>query len=340
MNLYFSGFSQDIGKYKKLPVVIKGHFTDLSENDSLEVGASLLVNTLLSGSTQKSETVSSRSFSVLFSPISAPATLSLIVSRITNGKKTAALFLTTSLLLVEPGDTIEISKNKLVFSCSTKDKKIESIKKIYDGVSAVERIRWKGIAEWRPTKSDYEFLDSLVNLKLASLDSIKHKISRAYYYITRINMLCGNQMQKLLREIRLVSKNVSKKELNLSEISMPDPNFPDVASLTSYLIDYYDKPRAELQRLLKQFPQYFPYSDYGSVVLRQYKKDSCLIPDSPFNINKYYLFIKKQFKGRLREYLVANTITYYSLKIPGKGAMIQDALSYLKEEEVRNSLKK
>jgi thiol-disulfide isomerase/thioredoxin len=317
-------------------ITIKGHFADLQSQDSLVAKFSVLgYGGLAAGVLKDSFQITNKPFTFKQSIISENCILVIVIERFMSNKK---VILKYGSLLVEPNDTILISSNLSNISFSSSNGKIQLLDKINQiGIELLYK-RWKSSFDIRPTKNDYQYLDSITKIKLSYLEAVKSKLSIAAYNITKIEILSGNQTSKRINEQRLINRN---NPLHLiGHTFKPDGNFPDLASIAKSLEGYKDNYKLEIERFRTQNEHYFPYSTiYSNLVKLNFEMDSCLLPNSTFSLERYYYFLKNKFKGLLREKLVTDELYRHLNRFSDRRKIIKDALSYVKNDNLRNYLK-
>lgn len=332
-----ASYSQPPSTQSKRTVVVKGAFNALKEGDGLRISISALEYGLYSASEQKQLIIKNKApFLMEFGPMGEPGEIFIKVDTFRNGKYLQLMLF--QYLFIEPGDTLEISKrgSKILLSSSNKGlfyyRKMDSIGK------ALIKKRWRSMGvELKPTVADYQYLDSVTSTELSYLEKVKDSMSPKYYFLSKARSLAGNQAIKRLREQRLLNKGNYLHFQGHSYI--PDSSFPDVLSIKNSLANYHDGMKDEFQHFCRTYSEYLYFSsEYSSLIKRNYERDSCIIPDSAFSPLKYYYYLRDNFSGLLREKLLVSVIYNNVNKIGDRGAIIKDALSYVKNDQFRKYL--
>lgn len=333
----FGLYGQGRSSFKRQPVVVKGHFQDLKPGDSLRIEGAILEYGLGASSAKKFLNVGTESFIFKFDPIGVPSQIQIRVDTIRNGKNIPLMV--SDVFLIEPGDTIILSKNGRKVSYSGTDRKISLLQEVDKIRTILKNKRWKTVDKIRPLEDDYNYLDSVTRLELILLERSKDQISSAAYSLSKIDILCSNLSFKRHIERRLVNKNNHLKFQNFYNVQ--DANFETVESIRKSLANYYDRVAEELKSRRVEYSPFFPYSKaYSSLIKLNYERDSCIIPDSPFDLRKYYYYLKNNFVGLLRERLLVDFIFSNISIIDDRGFFIRDAMPYIKNHDFVSYLSK
>lgn len=337
--LYFvccsSFYAQYLKELKKDFIVVKGQLDNIKPGDSLLVIQNLFEYGFAPARIDKSVIIKGDPFLIKIGPISFPSRLFLRIDTFRNGLRIPIKV--SDFYLVEPGDTIEISKFDRDVSFSSPNSAILYQEILENMGSELRAKQWKRPDDIRPTEWDYRHLDSITLIKMSYLEAIKSKISVTSYHVFRLDVLSGNQSQKRSIERRLLSKD---NNLNLKNVLYkPDPRFPDRMSIKKSLSNYHDNIEQELQKECSKFPQYLTYSSlYPGLVKMTYERDSCIIPNIPFDPRKFYFYLNDNFKGLIREKLILNALYSNVHDFGNRGIYVQNALSFFKNKDFRNYL--
>jgi thiol-disulfide isomerase/thioredoxin len=318
-------------------IIMTGSFESEKRGDSFEVSAGVLKYGLNTGRISRTVIIyNNGSFRIEFPDIKVPSILVFQINRWSGGKRLAAM--TGLPFLVEPGDSIYIKNDGSKLQYFSRDKKVEIVK-VLDSIRTNHyRARW-GLsgAGLKPTKSEYQFMDSVTHLLTEYLSTRQSDLTVTSYNILKFNILVDNQISKNLYEQRLVNKDNHLKILGF--YSFPDSTFPDVITIQNALAGYRDGIKAELTQMLARSPQFSPFiTRYNVLVKLYYEMDSCIIPDKPFELEKYYRFLRSSFSGLLREKLVTDMVSYHIMKFADRNYVISDALSFIKTTDIRSVL--
>ncbi|MBH2003263.1 MAG: TlpA family protein disulfide reductase [Sphingobacteriia bacterium] len=305
--------------------------------DSLRIGGAILEYGLGASSAQRYFSVGSESFVFKFDPIRVPSQIQIRVDTIRNGKNIPLMI--SDVFLIEPGDTIILSKNGRKVSYSGTDRKISLLQEVDKIGTILKKKRWQNVEQIRPVENDYNYLDSVTILQLLYLEQIKDQISTTAYSLSKIDILCSNLSFKRHIERRVVNKDNYLKLRNFYNVQ--DANFGKAESIRKSLANYYDRIAEELKSARAKYSFFFPYSKaYSSLIKLNYEKDSCIIPDSPFDLRKYYCYLKNNFGGLLRERLLVDFVFSNISTIDDRGFFIRDAMPYIKNHDFVNYLLK
>ncbi|MET3606934.1 thiol-disulfide isomerase/thioredoxin [Mucilaginibacter rubeus] len=99
-------------------------------------------------------------------------------------------------------------------------------------------------------------------------------------------------------------------------------------------------------RSFNSFPSFLAADSLGNAqsglsvdyIYQQYLADSCVLSHRKFNVHDFYLYVSENFKGEIRELLVANL---FIIKRTSPGLPVADitnALSYIKNSDLRSVL--
>jgi thiol-disulfide isomerase/thioredoxin len=322
--------SQKAVKLKSGPVFIAGYFPEFNEGDSLSIkcfiyksafeGSNILHDTMVSAN---------KPFVISINGIDRPSTIAFSMN-LKHLKKYKILLFTPN-IQVEPNDTIRAEKTGVGYSY-TGSANVSAVTECLKIGGALYNKRWNRQREIIPTTKDYEFLDSVTLVELSCLESIKNKISSSVYAISLLNILTDNQYLKKSTEIILTNKENRLKLLNSAYRA--DSSFPNYFSIKKSLFNYRDTILELIERTYVRYAQYLAYSAGVSALIRvSYIRDSCLRVDRPFNFEKYYAYLKSEFRGLLREKLISEALYQYRKQDIRRAFFVHDALGFFVERQ-------
>lgn len=323
--------SQSIKNSVELPIILKCNLEEMREGDSLRIVAKMNKFGFDGIYNFSDINVDRHLLALNLGTISQPAYLQVRVDTIRiSGNR---MMLMTQSFLVEPGDTIFLQKKGSEISISGENTNFKYLKEISQIGMSLNNSRWNGSNRLRPTLKDYSYLDSVTSVQLAYLESIKNKISATSYFITKVNLLSGNQIQKRIAE-KLLSNAGNRFKLPVEVVASTNREFPDYKAIKRSLLGYNDSIESQLLKFAADHPIYLPYSiSYGGFLYQKYLVDSCIGLNQNYDFVRNYNYLKTHYKGLLREKLIAQIVARNLRETVDLGYVIGDVLKYCENIE-------
>jgi cytochrome oxidase Cu insertion factor (SCO1/SenC/PrrC family) len=200
-----------------------------------------------------------------------------------------------------------------------------------DSLTAIQREmyrrKWKpsDAAKVRPSRENFEYLDSITDTQLDFLRSRKQMISPQMYTLVTIDLLSDNQL--------------AKSSMFDSYKAFPDS--PRNKDLSKQVIGYKDQKWLQLCKLVKENSALSQLSlNLYTAVSKKYVFDSCIQQKTAFDLASYISFVTKNYHGALREKLWSQALLRYKNRQSDIGSIISGVLPQMKVEILKNELSK